>query len=638
MKKLILEGTIQGNERGYGFFIPDDKNIEDFFVSHGDLRGALHCDRVLAQCEYSGSDRTFAKVLKVLERGCPYVVGTYFSTKSGGFVQPDDKKFSNDVFIKGFKGLYAKSGDKVVCKIMAYPHRKNPEGIIVEILGRQFVRSAEVKSIIRAYNLQDDFSKQIKTTLKNFQQPTEQDFANREDFRNLNCFTIDGEDSRDFDDAVSIKQLKNGFELGVHIADVSHYVKDGSILDQEAFKRGTSVYFPESVIPMLPEKLSNNLCSLMEGVDRLTLSCIMQIDNKGEVLFAQVKPSVINSKARLTYKQVQNMLDGNLQEIDKFSKVYDDIVLMDKLADIISAKRISNNYVDLDAKESAISVVNGKINVDFAPRYKAHCIIEEFMILANVSVAKLFTLQKLPFVYRIHEKPDENKYFDLIEFVKSLGVTVPFSEKISTKSYNDILEKCKDNKAYSIINKVMIRSMQKAKYSKINKGHFGLNEELYCHFTSPIRRYPDLFVHRIIKDFLAKGEGFVNKKYSSVLDAVSNQSSETERNAMEAERAMEDYYKILYLSDYIGQEFDGIISGVTNFGIFVELQNSIEGLCKLETLPGKHYDYNPQHLTLSNGRQTYKFGDSVKIKVAGIDYSSKRAEFLLICNNACKTY
>ena len=635
MKKLVLEGKIQGNERGYGFFIPNDERYVDFFVSHSDLRGAMHGDTVLCECQIVGKERTVARVLKVIERGYTEIIGTYFSTRTGGFVQPDEKRYFCDVFIKGGKGVYAKSGEKVVCRILAYPQRKNPEGIVTEILGKQFSKKAEVNSIIKTYGLEQKFSDKVVKATKKLSDPTEMDYVNRTDLTALNCFTIDGEDSRDFDDAVSIKKKANGcYELGVHIADVSHYVMVNDDIDREALLRGTSVYFPESVIPMLPEKLSNDLCSLVEGKNRLTLSCVMTINKHGKLTKSQIFPSYINSKARLTYNQVQAMLDGDKEIAKKHANVYADVLLMGELSDLVNANRCANGYVDLDVSESRIIVNNGKIEITATPRDKAHGLIEEFMILANVCVAKTFS-EKIPFIFRIHEAPDQVKYEELLDFLKGLGINIPYTEDVTTKDYESILEKAKNSSAYTVINRVMLRSMQKAKYSTFNKGHFGLGESLYCHFTSPIRRYSDLFVHRVIKDFFASGERFVVKKYGGLAESVAKQSSEAERNALEAERAMDDYYKMLYIQDYVGEEFDGVISGVTNFGIFVELENGIEGLIKLETLDGR-FIYDQKNYRLSNGKDTYKLGDVLKIKVAGVDIASRRAEFIIFNNNTCK--
>ena len=631
MKKQIIEGTIQGNERGYAFLIPTDTELEDFFIPHSDLKGAMHKDVVLAEATYGKGERTTARVLKIIERGIYEVVGTYFSSRHGGFVCPDDKKYSTDVFVPFGNGLKARSGDKVVCKIVAYPHRKNPEGIIKEVLGRQFSRDAELKSIERTYNLTEEFPKKVLKSADLIQEPQDVDFEGRKDYTNLLTMTIDGEDSRDFDDAVSIEKTNEGYLLGVHIADVSHYVKDGGEIDREALKRGTSVYFPQSVIPMLPEKLCNDICSLKEGVNRLTLSCMVKLDKEGKVLSYFINKSFINSSARMTYTNVQKMLDGDQEVCKQYSSIKDSVMLMGELADLLIANRENVGYVDLDVKESAITVdKKGKINVSIAPRDKAHRLIEEFMILANVCVAKFMYGKSIPCVYRIHERPNEEKYRYFLSFLGGVGINAIYKDDLTTKDYQDILEKSKDNSAYNVINRVMLRSMQKAKYSPNLKGHFGLGELYYCHFTSPIRRYPDLYVHRILKDFLSNGEQFVVKKYKSFAEGVASKSSELERNAMEAERAVDDYYKTLYISGYVGEQFEGVISGVTPFGLFVELENGIEGLVKIETIKGRDFTCDNKNFVLSNGKISYKLGQSVKIIVAGVDLAEKRAQFLFV--------
>lgn len=632
MKRQIIEGVIQGNERGYAFLIPHDPKMEDFFIPHGDLKGALHKDVVLAEATYGKGERTTARVLKIINRGLDEIVGTYFSSKSGGFVIADDKKFSIDVFVPFGRGVRVKSGDKVVCKIIAYPHRKKPEGLIKEVLGRQFTKDAELNSILKSYSVEIDFPKTVTKFASSVTPPTEQDIIGRKDFRSTTTFTIDGDDSRDFDDAVSItKNEKGNYELGVHIADVSHYVRSGNPIDVEALNRGTSVYFPENVAPMLPEKLCNDVCSLVQGADRLTLSCVIKIDKNGFVVDSEIYKSVINSKARTTYSKVQKVLDGDEEQTKEYSHIYNDLFLMNELCDLLIKRREEKGSIDLDVKESSISVDDkGRINVCAFPRDKAHRIIEEFMILANVCVAEKMTKLNIPCLYRVHEKPAEEKYRQFLTFLRGVGVNFSYIDNLTTKHYQGMLDSLKDHPAFSVINRVMLRSMKKAKYHKEPLGHFGLGEELYCHFTSPIRRYPDLFVHRVLKDYMEKGKDFVCKKYQSIAPFVAEKSSNAERNAIEAERAVDDYYKTLYISNYVGEEFDGVVSGVTPFGIFVELENGVEGLVKIQTLNGRKYDYDENNFLLSNGVNKYRLGQSVRICVAGVDLGERRAEFLII--------
>jgi len=633
MVKNVIKGRLQGNERGFAFLIPDNPEQEDYFIPHSDLRGAMHGDVVIAERTRGEGERTTARVLKILERGISELVGTYFTRRSGGYVVPDDKKYFCDIHIPFGKGLKAKAGDKVVCKILSYPKRQSPEGLISKVLGRQFERNAELKSILYSYNLPEKFPKEVLEQADKVAIPvTKQDYDGRRDLRKDVTMTIDGEDARDFDDAISIKKSRGHYVLGVHIADVSHYVKHGGAIDKQAFERGTSVYFPEKVIPMLPEKLCNDICSLKEGQDRLTLSCIMKIDKKGNVKEYEITPSVICSNARMTYKGVQKIIDGDKKLAKKHADVVKEIMLMNELADILIERRDENGSVDLDVKESAISVnKKGEITVDIAKRDKAHRIIEEFMILANTTVAEYMYFLEQPFIYRIHEDPSEEKLEKFYAFLNGLGVSVRKNRNgINPKDFQNILKRAEGTPTYTLINRVMLRSMQKAKYSPVDVGHFGLSLKHYCHFTSPIRRYPDLVVHRIIKDFIKDGKD-LTQKYGEFVFKASSQSSEKEKNATEAERAVDDYYKLLYISDFIGEEFYGVVSGVTGFGIFVELENAVEGIIRIENLKiGKRrLVYEPKTYTLTDGRVTYKLGQRLKIKVAGVNLGDKRAEFVL---------
>ena len=633
MAREIIEGKLQGNERGYAFLIPTDQTLEDYFVPHSDLRGAMHGDTVIAERTRGEGVRTTARVLKIVSRGITELVGTYFSHKGCGFVCPDDKKYFNDIYVPFSKGLRAKSGDKVVVKITAYPKKQNPEGIITKILGRQFEKNAELKSILFNYDLPEKFSKETVDAVNDYKPFTAENLGNRKDFRNLITMTIDGVDAKDFDDAISIKRLRNGdFELGVHIADVSHYVKKDDAVDREAYLRGTSVYFPEKVIPMLPERLCNDLCSLKEGEDRPTLSCMMTVGKDGRVKSYDICPSVINSDARMTYDNVQKILDGDKKLIKKYTHIQKEILLMDKLADILIERRDANGSVDLDVKESSIYVdKKGEITVEATKRDKAHRIIEEFMILANCTVAEYMFYLEMPFIYRVHGQPAEDRLENFYGFLNGLGINYRRNkEGVCSKDFQTILKNTENTPFFTLVNRVMLRSMQKAKYSPIDIGHFGLSLKHYCHFTSPIRRYPDLVIHRIIKEFLS-GEQDLENKYGAFVHSASSQSSEREKIATEAERAIDDFYKLLYISGYVGEDFDGIVSGVTNFGVFVELDNGVEGLVKIETLKSrKRLVLDAKSYTLSDGKTTYKLGQKVKIKVVGINTGDRRAEFVLV--------
>ncbi len=627
--KEILKGLIQGNRNGYAFLINSNGSDIDYFIPHGNLRGAMHGDVVLAVTTNDEGERTTARVLKVVERGITELVGTYFSTKGVGYVVPDDDKYFNDVFIPKINTVRPKSGDKVVCKIVSYPKNKNPEGIVVKIFGQQFNRKAELESILYKYKLPHKFSSNVLSDVNELCGRIEdKDLIDREDFRNDLTFTIDGVDAKDFDDAVSIKKIKNGYRLGVHIADVTHYVKDGGFIDAEAYNRGTSVYFPESVIPMLPEKLCNDLCSLRPDEDRLTLSCVVEIDSNGKVLDREIVKSVIRSKYRLTYDFVQEVLDKKVKFND--DNLVNSLILMDELSDLLKSKRDEKGNVDLEVKESAIKVNDGKIEVSLMKKNKAHKIIEEFMILANVIVAEFAYFLELPFVYRVHGEPSEEKIKNLYAFLDGLGIKHRNAKvDVHPKDFQKILSSIDENLS-SIVNRVMLRSMQKAKYSGSCDGHFGLSEQRYCHFTSPIRRYPDLTIHRIIKDFLDKGVEFLDRKYSKSILDVANQSSITERRAQEAEMEIDDYYKLLYISNYVGEEYEGVVSGVTSSGIFVELDNCIEGFINLKRKKGGNVVFNKEKYTLTFGKRSYRLGQRVSVRVDQVNLIDKRAEFILL--------
>ena len=640
MRREIVEGKICGNERGYAFLIPSDKKTEDYFIPHEDLKGAMHGDTVLAHvCASEDGMHTTAVVLKVLERGVKEIVGTYFSMRTGGRVAPDERKYFSDIFITAGKGLRAKNGDKVVCKILSYPKKRLPEGIVTKVLGRQFEKNAELKSIYCSYKLPDAFPVAVKNEVADIcGEITAEDLKGRLDLREEVIFTMDGADAKDFDDAVSVEKLDDkSYKLGVHIADVSHFVTEHSFTDDEAFERGTSVYFPEKVIPMLPERLSNDLCSLREGVDRLTLSCIMTIrESDGKVIDSVITPSVIRSKARLTYEKVQAFLDGDENAVtDKTIK--EKLVLCNRLCDILSARRKKNGSIDLDIKESVISVnSDGSISISPTRPERAMKIIEEFMVIANVTVAEFVYYLGKPFVYRVHGTPDTDRLENFYRFLQGLGIAFKrHRDGVFPKDFQKILEDNKDKPEFTVINRVMLKSMQKARYSPDNIGHFGLSEKCYCHFTSPIRRYPDLTVHRIVKEIL--NTGTLRSEYENFVDVASKKSSERERIAEDAERAVDDFYKLMYIDGFTGCDFCGVISGVSSFGVFVELENGVEGLVKLTSLNGKRFTYDDRNYLLTDGKTTYRLGQRLKIRVAGVSVTERRAEFVIIDDyNSCK--
>ncbi len=624
------KGVLKGNERGFGFVITESG---DFFIPNKSLNGALNGDTVIVKNVPSKKGTNDeGEVVQILKRGVSKLVGTFQGENGFGFVIPDDRNYSVDVYVPFKNSRGAKTGDKVHVEITSYPeNRKNPEGKILEILGKRFDLKTEELSIIKNAGLPLEFPSEVLKEIENVpKEVTEKDLKGRTDFRNDLIITIDGDDSRDFDDAISVTKNKNGtYTLGVHIADVSYYVRRNSKIDKEALSRSTSIYFPERVIPMLPSELSNGICSLNEGVDRLTMSLIMDINSAGDVVSFDICEGVINSKKRMTYSAVQKMLDGDEEALKTYKNLVTLIKNCNELKEILSKKRSNRGNIDLTVKESHITVNDGKINVEPRKDKEAYKIIEEFMIVANETVAEYVYYMDLPFVFRVHEKPSPEKLEGFKAFLNMLGIVVKWNaETCHPKDFQTVLDKLKDTPVFSVVNKVMLRSMQKAKYSPDNIGHFGLSSKCYCHFTSPIRRYPDLVVHNVLRAIL-KGKDVLSL-FGDFCSVASNISSENEKKADEIEREMDDYYKCRYMRSFIGREFTGVISGVTNFGVFVELENTVEGIVKLDTLPRDKYTLNEKTFTLEGHKWKFSLGDTVDIKVLGADTISKRVEFLII--------
>jgi len=629
-----VKGVIAGNPKGFAFLRPSEEGVKDYFIPGRNLNGACHGDTVLISRDMSDMAGDVGYVIKILERGVKQIVGTYQDNRTCGFVISDDKKYFNDVYISKPNSMRAQHGMKVVVNITNYTQR-NPEGKVVEILGRAGEKGVDVMSIIRAHGIKDYFD---DSTLREANalpdKVLDSQKIGRTDFTLDNVFTIDGDDSKDFDDAVCISKDKNGnYVLSVHIADVSEYVKENSALDKEAIARGTSVYFVDKVVPMLPEKLSNGICSLNEGVERLTLSCTMKINGKGEVIDSVVEKGVICSKRRMTYDKVSKALAGDENAVKEYSPFISDLKLMEELANILIKKREKEGAIDFETHEAKIKLdKNGKA-IDVVPyeRGFSNRIIEEFMILANCTVAEKLYFPEYPCIYRVHEKPTDEKMAAFAQFVNGIGIPwrAPVND-IHSKNLASLLTKLTGSMLYLIVNKVMLRSMQKAKYSPVCSGHFGLSANVYCHFTSPIRRYPDLFVHRMIKKMLnAEFDQKAIEHYDELAEEYSKHCSEAERRAEEAEREVEDIKKAEYLANHLGEEFDGVISGVANFGLFVELENSCEGLVKVETLESGLI-YNDKMYALTNGTTTYTLGQKVRIKVAACDVAGKRVLFYIV--------
>lgn len=631
-----IRGTISGNERGFGFFVPDDPNRDDLFIPHRALRGAFHKDVVLAFAKNAAMGDE-GEVLTILQRGYKELVGTFRRERTGGTLHPDDRKFSTDIFIPSDRCKGAADGVKAVARIRSYEGRM-PVGEITEILVESGNFFVEERALIRAHNLKEDFPPEVlEAAERQAERSPLDDLTGRIDLRDDLIITIDGEDTRDIDDAISIRREGGKFYLGVHIADVTHYVRWHSPIDNEAFSRGTSVYFPDRVLPMLPTALSNQICSLNEGVPRLTLSCFMTIDMNGKVLERRVVPSVICSRHRMTYKAVTAIAQGDAEMRAEYPDLVEFVQTAVELTKILKRARESKGGVALDVKEAKILYENGTISIPDYERTISHEMIEQFMVLANESVATIMTEKAMPFVYRIHERPGEEKAQDFLTFLREAGVFAKFDpSRVTPTDYQNLLRSLEGSPLYALVNRVMLRSMMKAAYSPENVGHFGLASDCYCHFTSPIRRYPDLCIHRIIKEsFLAPEK--TREKYKKFVTEAAVQSSACEKNAAEAERDVDALYIVAYMQDKIGEEYDATISGVTSFGIFAELANTVEGLVPLETLPDDSYEFVEERFQLRGTKESFHLGEAIRVRVAGVDWGTRRVQFQFLGKTDART-
>ncbi|MDQ2087286.1 ribonuclease R [Herbivorax sp. ANBcel31] len=632
-------GTFRGNERGYGFVITDDDE-NDIFIPSDSINGAMHNDRVIARINKKaiGGKRSEGEIIKIVNRVNKTVVGTFESSKHFGFVVPDDRRISGDIFIPKDQINGAISGQKVEAKILVWPKtRRNAEGTVIEIIGDENEPGTDILSIIKSYNLKEEFPEEVAKYTESISQTVTDDMKKgRRDITDLRMVTIDGEDARDFDDAVSIEKLSNGnLKVGVHIADVSYYVTENSPLDKEALKRGTSVYLVDRVIPMLPEALSNGICSLNPKVDRLAFSVMMEVNSDGVVVDHDIFESVINSNERMTYTDVYKILVEDNEDLkEKYKYLLDDFYKMEELSRILREKRLKRGAIDFDFDEARIVLDEEGIPVEVKNRHTtiANSIIEEFMLLCNETISEHFFWTNTPFLYRIHEEPNQEKIDSFAEFAYNFGYTLKGLNKIHPKSFQNLLEKVKGTREETIISTVMLRSMQKAKYSHINQGHFGLAAKYYSHFTSPIRRYPDLIIHRIMKEYI---KGKINSKRESVLNEnlpdIARLCSERERVAEEAERETEDLKKVEYMKKHEGEIFEAVISSVTSFGMFVELENTIEGLVKMSSMEDDYYVYNEKHYCLigERTRKTYRIGNVVNVILVKADIKAKKIEFII---------
>ncbi|MDY4606695.1 ribonuclease R [Clostridium tertium] len=637
----LITGKLQVHQKGFGFLLPETEGEKDVFIPSSSMNGAMNGDKVLVQItreDLNGKKRE-GEVREVLERSNNKIIGVYEDSRNFGFVVPEDTRLNQDIFISKKDRNGAKDGDVVICEIVKWADkRRSPEGIVKEVLGRKGDKGLDILTIIKKYGLPEDFPEKVLSYAENIEEEIDsKEYTRRKDLRNLRMVTIDGEDAKDLDDAVSIERLDNGkFRLGVHIADVSHYVREKNPLDKEALKRATSVYLIDRVIPMLPKKLSNGICSLNPKVDRLALSCFMVIDKNGKVIQHEIEESVIKTSERMTYTDVTKILENNDEElIKRYDYLVDDFKAMEELCNILREKRIKRGAIDFNFEESKIILNDLGKPIDIKPydRAIANRIIEEFMLVCNETIAEHMFWTNLPFVYRIHEEPDEEKLEKFKEFVYNLGYIVRWGQEAHPRALQDILEKVKGKKEETVVSTLLLRSMMQAKYSPECVGHFGLAAKYYCHFTSPIRRYPDLQIHRIIKEQL---NGKIDEKragrLTNIVEIASKQSSEMERLAQEAEREVDDLKKAEYMQERIGEEFTAIISSVTSFGLFAELPNTIEGLIHITALDDDYYIYDEAHLCLIGERtkKVYRLGDEIKVKCTRVDIDNREVYFDLI--------
>ncbi len=639
----LLRGKLQAHAKGFGFLIPDDREHPDVYIHANDLKGAMNGDIMLVRItSKSPSGKMEGEVVRIVQRANTQVVGLFQSNEGYAFVIPDDKRINRDIFIpkSAFKG--AADGQKVVVEIVHYPDggRAAAEGEVIEILGHKNDPGVDILSIIRKFQLPEQFPEEVMAEAESVPETIrEADLQGRRDLRNKRIVTIDGEDAKDLDDAVNVELLPNGnYRLGVHIADVGYYVNEGSMLDREAYNRGCSVYLVDRVIPMLPHRLSNGICSLNPQVDRLTMSCEMEFDAQMKLVNHDIFPSVIRTTERMTYTNVRKILtDQDPEVMERYKDLVDEFRLMETLAMNLRGRRMRRGAIDFDFSESKIIVDESGKATDIVKRERsiAEQIIEEFMLAANETVAEHFHWLKVPFLYRIHEEPDGEKLMHFSEFITNFGYVIKErSDNIHPRSLQKLLEEIKGTKEETVISTVMLRSMKQAKYDSQSRGHFGLAAEFYSHFTSPIRRYPDLVIHRIMREVIESGR--LSEKRHDILtekmDDIARQSSERERVAVDAERETDDLKKAEYMLDKVGEEFEGIISSVTNFGMFVELDNTVEGMIRLSDLSDDYYHYHEAQHALIGERTSkiYRIGDEVKVRVARVSVKEHTIDFEMV--------
>ena len=636
----MATGTFIGHARGFGFVTPDAGG-EDIFIPASETMGAMQKDRVLYKVLHKAEKGKKADgvIVRILERGQQRIVGTFEAGSKGyGFVVADDKKIAKDIFISRENTKGAVTGHKVVVEITDYGEdRRNPEGKVIEILGHINDPGVDILSVIRRYGLAVEFPEEVYAEIEHLgTEVAEADKKDREDLRDLLTITIDGADAKDLDDAVSLKRLGNGnFELGVHIADVSHYVRENTALDKEAYARGTSVYLVDRVIPMLPHKLSNGICSLNPHVDRLALSCLMEVNGRGEVVSHRILESVINSDYRMTYTAVREILeDGAPALLEQYAEILPMLEDMEELRQILGEKRRKRGSVNFDLPESKIILDENGKPIDIKPYEKsiATNMIEEFMLVCNEIIAENSFWQEMPFMYRSHQEPDEDKLEKMEQFLRGFGYYLRKKDgEIHPRELQKVLQKAEETDEERIITRMVLRSMMQARYTAENGGHFGLAAKYYCHFTSPIRRYPDLEIHRMIKKML---HGELDEKasayYRRKMPDWAKHCSKQERVAEDAERDTDALKKVEFMEDKVGQIYEGIISGVTNWGIYVELPNTIEGMVALSQMDDDYYEFDEKKMLVFGKRtkKSYRLGDKVIVSVAKVDRMMGTIDFV----------
>lgn len=636
----MATGTFIGHARGFGFVTPDAGG-EDIFIPASETMGAMQKDRVLYKMLHKAEKGKKADgvIVRILERGQQRIVGTFEAGSKGyGFVVADDKKIAKDIFISRENTKGAVTGHKVVVEITDYGEdRRNPEGKVIEILGHINDPGVDILSVIRRYELAVEFPEEVYAEIEHLgTEVAEADKKGREDLRDLLTITIDGADAKDLDDAVSLKRLGNGnFELGVHIADVSHYVRENTALDKEAYARGTSVYLVDRVIPMLPHKLSNGICSLNPHVDRLALSCLMEVNGRGEVVSHRILESVINSDYRMTYTAVRKILeDGTPALLEQYAEILPTLEDMEELRQILGEKRRKRGSVNFDLPESKIILDENGKPIDIKPYEKsiATNMIEEFMLVCNETIAENSFWQEMPFMYRSHQEPDEDKLEKMEQFLRGFGYYLRKKDgEIHPRELQKVLQKAEETDEERIITRMVLRSMMQARYTAENGGHFGLAAKYYCHFTSPIRRYPDLEIHRMIKKML---HGELDEKasayYRRKMPDWAKHCSKQERVAEDAERDTDALKKVEFMEDKVGQIYEGIISGVTNWGIYVELPNTIEGMVALSQMDDDYYEFDEKKMLVFGKRtkKSYRLGDKVVVSVAKVDRMMGTIDFV----------